>query len=394
MALDTQHQEALARLTEIEFDDRSQTRATVSFETVPPEPEESEEDDEVPAEEAESEDVDQLEQEDEVETDGGVAAQDDFEPIQFQNYRTWRFGLTQLLKFAGFKKSDLRETVEPDEEGAEPYTRTKPNADEMVLDALEDETLVFKIQQDHDEDQYDGSVCSVVSPNYATINSDELDQLVQNTIAEMGVSDEPNRFVRRDGFVVEIDYSWDSAHEVENVGDKVDGGISIRNSVFGASSLRVNKYYTILACQNGMRIRETEEEFKQIHMGSANELREAFEQEIRNQIENIWEETNLIEQADSIEMSIEDQVEWVENLAENGRITKRAGEAIIEELEEGDDSEWNLGRDSAWNLVNAFTGYTTHNDEMISDSARKQLERAYDRILHAEDRDELEAIAQ
>lgn len=405
MALDTDHNEVLATLTDIEFGEDSQTRATVGFESVPPEPVESEEDGEVPAEETESDEVEELEQKDpeDVETDGGTATVDqaDFEPVQFENYRTWRFGLTQLLKFAGFRKSDLRETVEPEDEDQEPYTRTRPDASEMVLNELEGQRLVFKIQQEHDDEQYDGSVCSVVSPNYATLPSGELDQLVQNVIAEMGVSEEPNRYVRRDGFVVSIDYSWESEHEVEAepdnhemINETLGGGISIRNSVFGASSLRINKFYTILACRNGLRVRETEEEFKQIHMGSANELREAFEQELRNQIENIWRETDLIEGSHAIEFPLEEQIEWVENLAENGRITKRAAEAITEELEKGEESQWNLGRSSAWNLVNAFTGYTTHNEEMISDSARKQLERTYNDILYAEDRDELEALAQ
>lgn len=371
MQLDTRHNEVLGRLTGIEFDADSQTRATVSFETVPPEPE-------VPAEEEEADDVEELEEE--------AEEQDEFEPMKFSNYRTWRFGLQQILKFAGLRKKDL---VDPEAEDGRP---TRDDAEELVMEELEDERLVFKIQQEHDDDQYDGAVLSVVSPKYATVSSNELDERVQQIVAEAGITEEPNRKIQRTGFVVEIDYTWESDHEVEDVGDMVDGGISIRNSAFGASSLRVNKYYTVLACQNGMRVRQSEREFRQLHMGSSQELLEAFEEEVRSQLEDLWEETELIRTSAAIEFPLEDQIEWVEELAERGRITKRAAEAITEELEKGEDSDWNLGRDNAWNLVNAITGYATHNRDMTSNSSQKQLERAYNAVLQADDREELEAM--
>lgn len=354
MKLDEKHQEVDGQLINIEFDNDSQTRADVTF----------------------------------------AKEQEETDDLVFDNYRTWRFGLTQLLKFAGVRKSELKEKRTNDE--GNDYYVTRDDAKNMVLEGIEEDALVFKFKDENMSDRDDGrgELLSVVSENYTTIPSARLDDIVNETLGELGITgDDMTRQIRRRGFVVEIDYRWDSHHEVEEVNDVVDGGISIRNSVFGASSLRVNKFYTILACQNGMRIRDTERTFNQIHMGDRQELEDAFRQEVKAQFESIWEETELIKTVGSIEFELEDQIEFVEELMENGKITKRSGKSMIEELEKGEESEWNLGRDNAWNIVNAFTGYTTHSD-MVSTSSAKDLERVYDRILKSEDKEEVLAVAE
>lgn len=367
--LDHSHQEVEAQLMDIEFDRGSQTRANVSF----------------------------------------VSHREDGDDLVFEDYRTWRFALTQILKFAGVRKGELKEE---DDEG---NTFTKENAAEMVLDGLEEETFVFKIKQGTDKyEDCEGEVLGVVSTNYCSISTGELDDMVNQTLGQMGISgDDMTRNVRRRGYVSEIDYSWKSEHEVESVGDTLDGGITIRNSVFGASSLRVGKFYTVLACQNGMVIQGTEKELRQVHMGDAEELREKFRNEVEAQVEEIWEETNLIERAGSIDFPAPKQIEFLRKLGENGRITKTSAGSMIrhiindhdldeEELEDeiGDIKvpeavmgDYNLGRENAWNLVNVMTGYTTHESD-VSDSSRKKLQRVYDSILKSEDQDDVLDIVQ
>lgn len=358
MGLDTDHTDVLAQLTGIEFDADSQTRADVHFETVAPENHDPEEDGE-------------------------------FESDTFEGYRTYRFALSQLLKFADLKKRQLKEEVHPDGEG-DPYYVTREDASEMVMDGLDSDTFLFKVNENGSDNQ----VCSIVSPRYATLLSEEVDNLVQTKLGEMGI-EEPQRKVRRRGFVVELDYTWDDQVEMPEVGDTLSAGISVRNSAFGASSLRVDKYYTVLACDNGMRVKQGGKEIRYNHVGDASELRQEFETVLEQEVDELWEETNFIDRVGSIEMELEDQVEYVEQLGEEGRITKTAAEYIASELEEGEESEWNLGRENAWNIVNALTGYETHGDGTgaeISDSSRQRIERTYNQILQAESESDLDEL--
>lgn len=374
MTLDEKHLEMEGQLIDISFDEDSQTRADVTF----------------------------------------VREVEDGEDIVIENARTWRFPLTQILKFAGLRKSDLKEKY-IDADGNEAW-RTKDDAAQMVLDGIEEESLTFKYKDERMSGREDKrpELLAVVSNNYVTIPSDKLDDLMNQTLGAMGVTgDDMQRTIKRRGYVVELDYTWPTEQEVEKVGDTLNGGIAIRNSVFGASSLRVNKFFTVLACSNGMLVKDTEKSFRQIHMGDESELEEAFINEVEVQIENLWEETDLIECVGGIEFPLQEQLEFVDTLAKNGKITKKSAGVVMANLIDGlegdrDDFEelledysvpdavrgnWNVGRTNAWNLVNAFTGYVTHSD-MVSNSSRNKMERVYNDILYAKSKDEVLAVAE
>lgn len=327
--------------------------------------------------------------------DGGSRARIGFQSDDktYSDYKTWRFALSQLLKFADLRKSELK-----DDEG-----ELLSDAGDQILEAVGDRNLVFKFNRKQ-------NVIGIVSEKFASISSGEVDQTVRETITSMGVSDFDVR--SEGGLTSSMDYTFDSTKEVESVGDVVRGGIHVRNSVFGASALRVNTFYVILACSNGMKIRETERTFNQIHMGSEEEIREALVEEVEEQIESIWNETDLIDTLGSIEIEVEDQIEFIETLAENRTITKQAAGVMIAHIVEGagqdvsdfesdaldlpsevSNNGWNTGRENAWGLINAFTGYTTHS-ELSSESTINQLERVYNRILQAEDADDLWNIAE
>lgn len=319
---------------------------------------------------------------------------------EFEQYSMRRFALSQLLKFASMRKADLK-----DENG-----EVLPDAGETVLEELEEDSLVFKF------DKQARDVIGVVSPNYVSIPSEEVDDLVQQTIGRMGIAlDETTKTTHRTGIVCEWEYRFtDESREVENVGDQLDAGIRLRNSVFGASSLRVNRFYTILACSNGMLSRQSQSSFRKVHMGDPEELREMLVEEVETQVENIWEDTDLIENVHSIEFPLEDQIDFLEALAENRRITKKAAGSMAAHIltEGGEDLEdwrdeieqfklaqevseetWNTGDENVWGLLNAFTGYTTHSD-ISSHSTIQDIERVYNQVLTSDDKQELLAVAE
>ena len=334
--------------------------------------------------------------------DGAKRAELDFETEneEFEGMETWRFGFSQLLKFASLRKGDLK-----DGEG-----EVIPDAGKKVLENIDENQLVFKISEDE-------KVIAVVSPDFVSIPTGEVKDIAQQVITEKGISDfEIKNRQTRSRLVDAFDVVFTNEEkEVEEVGDTLNGGLSFRNSSFGASSLRVNRYYLILACSNGMMSRQSGSEFRQVHMGDAQDLRESVRNEIDAQIDALWEQTDLIERAHGLNFPIEEQLEFLNKLAGEGKITKRsastmAGKILFEAGEDRSDYEdeyedlsipetepnggtWNTGEGNVWSFVNAFTGFSTHS-ELSSESTLRQIERVYNDVMNAEDRDEIAAIAE
>lgn len=329
------------------------------------------------------------------------------EEHQFEGYTTWKFGFSQLLKFADLRKSDLKET---DKEGE---TYVKPDAGEMILEGIDENQLVFKVDQDEER------VIAVVSTDYVSLPTEEVVDITRDALTSRGITDfEFHEVPTRSRLVDEVEFRFeDESKELEEVGDVLDGGLYIRNSSFGASSLRVNRYYTILACGNGMLSRRSGSEFRQVHMGDAESLRESLHNEVDAQVEALWDEVDFIEAVHGIEFPLESQLEFLDAIS--SKITKRSANAMAgriiheagldleeyseehnEEYENLDipttkpngDQEWNTGEGNVWSLINAFTGYIQHSD-LSSESTTTQMERVYNTIMEAEDADDVMAIA-
>lgn len=315
---------------------------------------------------------------------------------EMEELRLRRFAFSQLLKFTDLRKGDL--TNDENE--------VLPDAGSKVAGEIAEQDLVLKTATENDQ------VVGVVSPMYVSLPSEEISNLVRETITSMGISDFEHQ-VEREGAVTEQIFRFaDETTEVE-VGDTIDGGLFVRNSVFGASSLRINRYYTILACENGMVSRRSRSSFRQVHMGDASDLREGVVEEIEAQVEHIWEDTDLIDTVATIEFPIADQIDFLDVLADNGRVTKEAagvvGYKIIDsaDLEHADfetdhfdfpeqidnGQEWNTGTETVWGLINGFTGYAEHS-EMSSQSALQDVQRTYNKLLEVEDEQDVFAIAE
>lgn len=315
----------------------------------------------------------------------------------YSDYETNTFSFSQLLKFTSLRKSDLK-----DEEG-----EVISGAGSEIMDELEGEKLTFKFN--------DRQILGVVSTDYVSIPTQEAVDMVRETITRMGVSDfEINHRTHTPKLVEEVDFVFgeDYQKNVASAGDTLQGGIQLRNSVFGASSLRANHFYTILACTNGMVVNRSQKDARHVHMGDSQELREWLVDNVEEMVEHIWETTDLIEDLSYIEFPIEDQIRLLEDLAENRKITKSAASVMATAIiaESGYDAEdleieafeingdipgetFNTGDETIWGFLNAFTGYATHS-ELSSHSTLRQLERTYNQILQAEDREALEALAE
>jgi len=290
-----------------------------------------------------------------------------------EGFEMIRFATDEMLKFADTKKGTLKEKREEGED-----------IGEFVQERLDGETLKFLYTPGH-------KVLGVVSPDFQAIPTERVDDLVTDEIARQGIEleDKTVESVGSAEIITRVTYTLGEATEVEDVGDGISAGLTIENSVFGARALRLDKFYEVLACENGMTLPQEERVFRQVHMGDREMIEEDFTKAVGQEIWTLWEDLDLIEKVNDIHFPEEEQVEWLENLVEEDRLTQKASDAIQEAIEEG---EYNSGGDSVWSLINAFTGRAEH--EEVSRSEMQTLEKLYTELLTAEEKEEVLAIAE
>lgn len=314
-----------------------------------------------------------------------------------RDFELRRFAFSQLLKFADMRKSHFK-----NEEGEIVHARAND-----VVDALDEQELVFKASPNAES----ADVPAVVSTRYVSLPSEEIADRARETITSMGYSDF-DFYTLREGQVVEMRFEFEGEElEASNRQEVLGPGIQIRNSMFGASSLRVNSWYRIERCSNGMLLMVGEEpEYRRVHVGEEADIRELLDEQIRIRMENISEVLEDVDRTVEIDLSLDQQIEWLEAAAENRRITKTmAGEVAAGVLSHAGedpaewesevltipdsepDDEWNTGEENLWGFINAFTGYVEHNE--VSDSASRDAVRVYNELLESETIDDVEAVA-
>lgn len=290
-----------------------------------------------------------------------------------EGYSTKRFALDQILRFTDLSKTQLKNARDEGED-----------ISEIVLNATEGETFKFLYGTG------DRKVYSVVSPKFQAIPTEQLDDMLTQEVNRQGLSvEEKNVSMSSGELITRVEYTLGVNKEVESTGDVVQAGLWLENSVFGARALKVGRFYEVLACENGMTLPESETEFRQVHMGDRETIEAKFTTEVGQQIWQLWEEVEFIERANEIEFPVEDQIEWIEQLTEEGNLTQKASEALQEIIEEG---EHNSGTDSVWSLINAFTGRAEHGE--VSRSEMNTLESLYTQLLQAESQEEVVALAE
>lgn len=292
---------------------------------------------------------------------------------EYEGYETLRFSFDQLLKSAGLTKGKVKALREEGED-----------AEQHILDEVEGEEFLFKYGNDM-------VIYGIVSPKFQSIPTEQVHDLITQEIARHGLSPEDyhNGFIGSAEIRSRVEYNLGHNTEVEGVGDTISASIVLKNSVFGAEALKITKKYEILACENGMCLPESEQVFRQVHMGDRQEIEERITEVVSQLIEDMWDETDFIKKVDGISFPVEEQVEWLESLVEEDKLTKKAAENITEIIEEG---EYNSGEDSVWSLINAFTGRAEHQE--VSRSEMNKLESVYTQLLQVEDKDEVLALAE
>lgn len=129
----------------------------------------------------------------------------------------------------------------------------------------------------------EGEVVAIVGRNFALIPNELVEEMVEKAIIGYGLT--KLRVMRgRYGHSIRIDLLTERQKEVK-VGDIVQYGVSVRNSIDGTSSLAVDLLSYRLACRNGAVMRSKDMTFATRHIGNPRELLEAFHKALAETLE-------------------------------------------------------------------------------------------------------------
>jgi len=255
------------------------------------------------------------------------------------------FGMGQLLKFGDLKKSQAK-TMDSDE----------------IVDEVGRREVVFK--------RTDEEILAVVSTEFEDIDANYIQNVIVDTWEANSVSVEDVEV--EDGLVTRVWYQLD---------DEVNGlnpGVHLRNSVFGASALGINRFYTIE--DTGARLTLYEKyEYKRYHTGNMDEIRDELEDAARDTVLYMWRDLGKVQDARKRDLDKSTQKDIIREKQSDRKITKEMADELIANI---DAENWGYEDDTLWNFIKVICGYATFGD--ISSQNRKRLERMTESILNME----------
>lgn len=260
------------------------------------------------------------------------------------------FAMGQLLKFGGLKKSKAKSM----------------DTDEIVWE-LGSKELVFKRTEDR--------ILAVVSKDFKDIATDYINQIVEDTWEALGVKVSDIEVER--GLVTRVWYEFD-----EDEMDGLEPGVHLRNSVFGASALGLNRFYIIQ--DTGSRLQLTDSHvYKRYHVGDTQQVREEVSEAASDMVHYMWSDLGKVRSARRHEMTIEEQVSLIEQFNEDRKITKEMSNQLIQHVER---ETWSSGRETVWDFIRTSSGYATFAD--LSAQNRKRVQRMAETTLESQTRPE------
>jgi len=215
-------------------------------------------------------------------------------------------------------------------------------------------------------------VVAIVGRSFALVPNELVEEMTEKAITAYGLTMLTKRQDRYEN-TIRIDLLSERKAEVK-VGDIVQFGVSIRNSIDGSSSLAVDLFSYRLRCKNGATARETDLSFAAKHIGDPRELVQTFHRALARTLEKFDTLLNLYRRMTEIKLT----KEGAEKLVRLGFPQKYYKYTPI--LIRNNGSIELRYEETLWDTFNAITNVVTH-ESRAAPIARSYMTHRLHRVM-------------
>lgn len=262
------------------------------------------------------------------------------------------FGMVQLLKLCGLSKTEAK-NLDNDE----------------LKDEVQDQVMVFK--------RNDVEILGVVSEDYKDISTRHIHTSIKESLQDLNVDIVDTETTQ--GLVTRV---W---YELDGVGSRelVKPALFLKNSVFGASSLHVQKCYRVKA-NDGWLVHHDTNGYRKYHTGDNLLVYQELSSEVEDMVSTIWSDYHLVEASANAPMDKNDHIQLVLDYRNEDKITREMAGKLSSHIMV---DTWSDHGDTEWNLIESIVGYSYHGN--LSSQNRKRLTRMADEIIRSKLRQEI-----
>ncbi|MEM2857307.1 MAG: DUF932 domain-containing protein [Candidatus Nitrosocaldaceae archaeon] len=216
-------------------------------------------------------------------------------------------------------------------------------------------------------------VVAIVGRSFALVPNELVEEMTEKAVTAYGLTMLTKRKDRYEN-TIRIDLLSERKAEVK-VGDIVQFGVSVRNSIDGSSSLAVDLFSYRLRCKNGATARDPSISFTARHIGDPRELVKEFHKALATVIEHIDTLLNLYRRMTEIRLT----KEGAEKLIRLGFPEKYYKYTPILIRTNG-SIELKYEGETLWDTFNAITNVVTH-ESRAAPIARSYMTHRLHRVM-------------
>jgi len=217
---------------------------------------------------------------------------------------------------------------------------------------------------------------AVVTEKFTEVRYSELYKMVEKELNRMAINVVETSEFRTPRRVWKT-YIFEK-RAVNKVGEVIQAGLRVANSIKGTSSIIFFPYWKRLVCTNGMTSSKGIWKPATTHVGEKIDILKSVQQTLMESIDEAFGIEKLIEQALQVKISDTDAVRLLKFVAYRKNLSQRATKLIQQRL--------SIDKGNLWQVVNSMTFVSSHNADKMSPSVVLSIEQiAHGLLRESED---------